>query len=108
MMLSLGTRCCCDCRSLAVLVIMLSLVDACFAVCCRSLAVLVLSTAAAAVLAVLVLPTAAAAAVHLLSLSWRCNLVMFASAAAVLVMPYRIDLVLPAAASSIYCWLLSW
>ncbi|GAN06446.1 hypothetical protein MAM1_0123d05929 [Mucor ambiguus] len=93
MMLSLGARCCCNCRSLAVLV-MLSLgnLTLAFAVCCRSLAVLVLSTAAATAvlasavycrsLAVLVLSTATTA-VHSLSLSWRCNLVMFAFAAAV-------------------------
>ncbi|GAN05922.1 hypothetical protein MAM1_0105c05398 [Mucor ambiguus] len=58
----LGTRCCCGCRSLAVLAMLSSplgnLVLA-FAVCCCLFAVLVLSTAAAA-----------AAAAHLLSLSW--------------------------------------
>ncbi|GAN10016.1 hypothetical protein MAM1_0313d09550 [Mucor ambiguus] len=54
----LGARCCCGCRSLAVLAIRYSLVMLAFAVCCRLLAVLVLST------------TAATTAVHLLSLSW--------------------------------------
>ncbi|GAN04621.1 hypothetical protein MAM1_0069d04082 [Mucor ambiguus] len=51
MMFSLGARCCGDCRSLAVLA-MLSLGNLwmlAFAVCCRSFAVLVLSTAAVAV-----------------------------------------------------------
>ncbi|GAN03514.1 hypothetical protein MAM1_0042c02969 [Mucor ambiguus] len=60
MMLSLGARCCCNCRSLAVLA-MLSLGNLVLAsaVGCRSLAVVVLFSTAAA-----------AAAVHLLSLSW--------------------------------------
>ncbi|GAN04937.1 hypothetical protein MAM1_0077d04404 [Mucor ambiguus] len=71
MMLSLvGARCCCDCRSPAVLA-MLSFGNFVLAsaVYCRLFAVLVLPTAAAAV--------------HLLSLSWRCTLLVFASAAAV-------------------------
>ncbi|GAN10235.1 hypothetical protein MAM1_0332c09773 [Mucor ambiguus] len=78
MILSLGGRCCCGCRSLAVLV-MLSLgnLELASAVYCRLFTVLVLSTAAAAVFAsavycrsfaVLVLSTAAD--VSLLSLSW--------------------------------------
>ncbi|GAN00594.1 hypothetical protein MAM1_0001d00016 [Mucor ambiguus] len=65
----LSARCCCDCRPLAVLV-MLSLGNLvlAFAVCFRSLDVLMLSTAAAAV--------------HLLSLSGRCTLLVLTSAAA--------------------------
>ncbi|GAN05123.1 hypothetical protein MAM1_0082d04592 [Mucor ambiguus] len=74
MILSLGARCCCECRLLAVSAMSsLSILLLVFAVCCRLLAVLVLSTAAAA-----------PAAVHLLlPLSCRCTLSVFASAAAV-------------------------
>ncbi|GAN01401.1 hypothetical protein MAM1_0007c00834 [Mucor ambiguus] len=80
-MLFLGAHCCCDCRSLAVLVMLSLGKPVLFNAAVLAFAVLVLSTAAAAVLAsavccrslaVLVLSTTttAAAAVHLLSLSW--------------------------------------
>ncbi|GAN11762.1 hypothetical protein MAM1_0903d11349, partial [Mucor ambiguus] len=69
MMLSLGARCCCECRSLAVLA-MFSLGNLVLAsaVYCRLFAVLVLSTATAAGL------TSAGVDAHLLY--WRCFIVL--------------------------------
>ncbi|GAN09824.1 hypothetical protein MAM1_0295d09357 [Mucor ambiguus] len=99
-MLFLGARCCCDCRSLAVLVILSLGKPVLFAaavtvlastVCCRSLAVLVLSTAAAAVFIIAVL------VIHSLGIRFCCCCRSFA----VLMMLYRINLVLSSAAASI-------
>ncbi|GAN09030.1 hypothetical protein MAM1_0238d08552 [Mucor ambiguus] len=108
-MLSLGaTSYCCNYRSVAVLVI-LPLVGACF--CCLLSFTYCLGAAAAAVLAsavyyyrlfsVLVLSSTAAVAVYLLS--WRLLGVRFCCCRSftVLVMLYRVNLVLSAAAASI-------
>ncbi|GAN11920.1 hypothetical protein MAM1_1266c11546 [Mucor ambiguus] len=89
----LGARCCCDCRSLAVLAMLsLSNLVLASAVYCRSFAVLVLSTAVAAhlLLAVLVMLCLGA------RFCYCCRSFV------VLVMLYRANLVLSAAAASIY------
>ncbi|GAN09300.1 hypothetical protein MAM1_0257d08825 [Mucor ambiguus] len=70
----LGVCCCCDCRSLAVLAMLFlgNLMHA-FSVCCRSLAVLVLPTAAGAAASHLLLYfLQLSTVVHLLF--WRCSL----------------------------------
>ncbi|GAN07081.1 hypothetical protein MAM1_0147d06571 [Mucor ambiguus] len=116
-----GARCCCDCRSLAVLAI-LSLVGACFCclllfTCCLGAAVYCCCCYCSLIIAVLVMQSlgklvkfTAAVAIYLL-LSWRLLGVRFCCCCrsfTVLLMFYRISLVLSAAAASIYyCWL-SW